>query len=362
MNFKEIKKYVYDNEKIVYVLESIECHHITYHDKGYWTCGNCDGDNTSAVVIYNEPSLHIHNYTRNFKNGSDIFELIKYNLEVINNKKVTLFDSLKYLNSLFGFECKYQGTKMGTKFDPLAIFKKVAHSKQYSLNENDIDQINIESNFDYQEGIIHENWLNAGLTNKTIEKFKIGYSYKLKRIIIPLRMWNTGEIIGFNKRTIIKNYDILGFCKFLLTPNYPKSINLYGLYENMKSIQQNKICILFEAEKSVLRRDSRNDSNSVALQGHSISKEQVSIICGLDINEVVIAMDKDIYLNEVRSLCEKFYLKKNVSYIYDKFDLLDDKDSPADANDKIYKYLFETRVQYDEVEHHLYLKNIERKD
>ena len=358
MNFKEIKEYIYENDKVEEVLKSIQCHHIVYHDKGYWTCGNCDGDNTSAIVVYNEPHLHIHNYTRNFDNN-DIFELVKYNLKVITNKETGLFDSLKYLNSLFGFECRYNVSINKNKFDALAIFKNVINSN--NNYDYDIDCINTDLDFDYHEGVIHERWLNVGLTNKTIEKFKLGYSYKLKRIIIPLRMWNTGDIIGFNKRTVIENYDILGIRKFLLTPNYPKSINLYGLYENMDSINQNKTCVLFEAEKSVLRRDSRNDSVCVALQGHSISREQVSIICGLDIKEVVIAMDKDISVDEVRSLCEKFYLKKTVSYIYDRFNLLDKKDSPADANERTYRYLFDTRILYDEVEHQLYLESIKQR-
>ena len=76
---------------------------------------------------------------------------------------------------------------------------------------------------------------------------------------------------------------------------------------------------------------------------------------------MVIALDKDVDINEVRHVCEKFYRLRKVSYIYDRWDLLGEKDSPADARNKIYEFLFKYRVIYDEKEHEEYLKSLERK-
>lgn len=358
MNFKDLKQYLYDHNLIEDLLSSIECGCIKYHNKGYFTASNIDGDNPSAVVIYNEPFLHMHNYTRNFRNTPDIFDLIIYNLRIINsNNSLGIVDASKYVHDFIGI--KYEGYKPSKKKgnDPLAIFKKVKLCYQKEINYEELEKYD---NYDFRLGLLHSSWLKEGLTQKTINKFDIGYSFQLKRIIIPLKFWNTGEVIGFNKRTVIDNYKELGIKKYLLTPNYPKQINLYGLWENKESIELNGYCTIFEAEKSVLKRDSRNDSTGIALQGHTISKEQVSIICGLNINEIIIALDKDIDLNEVRFICEKFYRKKKVSYIYDKYGLLNEKDSPADAKEKIYKHLFKYRVKYDYKEHlelMNYLKN-----
>jgi len=60
----------------------------------------------------------------------------------------------------------------------------------------------------------------------------------------------------------------------------------------------------------------------------------------------------------LRYCCEQFYRIRKVSYIYDRFGLLGDKDSPADAKNKIYKYLFDHRVVYDECEHLEYLRSL----
>ena len=141
----------------------------------------------------------------------------------------------------------------------------------------------------------------------------------------------------------------------------PKSINLYGLYENYSDIEKAGYITVFEAEKSVLKRDSLNDPTGVALAGHSISDEQVGIISGLNIKEVVIALDKDVPVEEVWCMCEKFYHLRKISYIWDKHDLLGDKDSPADVKNKIYEFLFKHRITYDEKMHKKYEKSLNKK-
>ena len=54
-------------------------------------------------------------------------------------------------------------------------------------------------------------------------------------------------------------------------------------------------------------------------------------------------------------MCEHFYGTR-VSYTYDKYDLLNDKDSIADAPKKIFEYLLNHRIKYNEYEHNQYIK------
>jgi DNA primase len=194
----------------------------------------------------------------------------------------------------------------------------------------------------------------------TREKFKLAYSYKHKRVIVPLRYWATGELLGFNQRTTVENYEEFNIKKYFITPTYPKALNLYGLYENYDSIQKAGYVVVAESEKSVLKRDSLGDGTVVALSGKSMSDEQVRILMGLNV-EIVIGLDKDVDINEVRHIAEKFYNIRPVSYIYDKWDLLKDKDAPMDAKNKIYQFLFKHRIKYDENEHKEYIKSLEKK-
>ena len=34
MELKELKQYIYDNQKVEFVLNEIGCHHVKYHQKG----------------------------------------------------------------------------------------------------------------------------------------------------------------------------------------------------------------------------------------------------------------------------------------------------------------------------------------
>ena len=112
-----------------------------------------------------------------------------------------------------------------------------------------------------------------------------------------------------------------------------------------------------ESEKSVLKRDSLGDSTVVALSGKTISDEQVRILMGLNV-EVIIALDKDVDVNEVRHICEKFKNVRKVSYIHDFMGILGDKDAPMDARNKDYQFLFDNRIVYDRKEQELYTKSL----
>ncbi len=361
MTVLELKKYIFDNNKIEYVLNEIGCGHIQYHtQKEYYSCSNKNGDNKGAINVYNNPYLNCRNYTREreFGDKADLLTLVQYNKK-LDNPKFSFFDTIKYLHKLLGLKLSLKlETKMQATVDPLAVFKKVTQHrrKQNVLDFNVIDEAELQDFVPY----IHIDMYREGIMPWTIKKFKLAYSYRYKRTVIPLRYWLTGELLGFNMRTSVKNYDLFDIPKYYITPNYPKQMNLFGLWENKESIQQKGYVVVYESEKSVLKRDSLLDETGVALQGHIISDEQIKILIGLDV-EIIIALDKDISINEIRHMCEKFYGIRRVSYLYDKYDLIGEKDSPADSMNKIFEFMMKFRIPYDGKEHKEYLKTLSRK-
>ena len=360
MDTIELKRHIYKEKKIEYVLENIDCGHIKYHPlKEYYSCSNYNGDNPSAVNIKNNEYLNVVNYTRQseFPEQSDIITLVQY------NKQCSFIDAVKYIHSLLGLEYSYKNKpekKEEDKINILEIFEKIRNrTKTKEINVADI-QVLDEDILDEYIPLLHIDWYRDGVMPWTRDKFGICYSYKQKRVILPLRYWLDGSLLGTNARTTIENYKELSISKYFITPSYQKSLNLYGLYENYDSIQKAGYVVVAESERSVLKRDSLNDSTLVALQGHTMSHEQIRILIGLNV-EVIIALDKDVNINEVRHMCEQFYQIRNVSYIYDKWDLLGEKDAPMDAKNKTYDFLFKYRIKYDEQEHKEYLKSLEKK-
>ena len=69
---------------------------------------------------------------------------------------------------------------------------------------------------------------------------------------------------------------------------------------------------------------------------------------------IVIAFDKEFekangsqgekYFDKLYSMCEKYKNYANFSFIFDRYNLLDLKDSPVDKGLDIYKKLYESRV------------------
>ena len=357
MTSQNLKEYILEHNKIEFILENIGCHSIEFHpDKEYWSAAHPDGDNKSGVIIKNNSYLNYYSYSRNINvdEGKDLFYLIQV------TKKFTFAETMKYVHKLLGLQYTFKKEKpkeeTDEKYNPLAIFQNV-EKRRKSINVLDFKPLD-ENILDDYEPTIHIDLFREGIIGKTIKKFGLMYSYKWKRSIFPHRFWSTGELIGINARSSIKDCEELGISKYFITPGMPKSINLYGLWENYQDIEKAGYITIFEAEKSVLKRDSLNDSTGVALSGHSISDEQVRIILGLNIREVVIALDKDVDLSEVRYICSKFFHKRKVSFIWDKHNLLGSKDSPADAPNKVYEFLFKYRVTYDERMHKKYEKSL----
>ena len=164
------------------------------------------------------------------------------------------------------------------------------------------------------------------------------------------------------KKLILASTSVFSLGLFLgviLNKNLDKLKIDQRIIDNYDSIQKAKQVTVVEAEKSVLKRDSLNDSTLVALSGHTMSEEQAAILIGLNV-DIVIALDKDVPIEEVWDICEKFYNKRNVYYIQDKWDLLKEKDSPADAKNKIYNFLMKYKVKYDAEHHRKYLKSLQK--
>lgn len=361
MDTISLKKYIFENNKIEFILNEIGCHSITYHQsKDFFSCGNYNGDNKGAINVKNNEYLNVINWTRtkDFDSNSDIISLVQY------NKKLSFREALKYLHEILNLEFTWQKKSEKKKNVQKDIFlmESIRNQTKYGIvNVDDIKTLDEEFLNDYIP-LLHIDFLKQGVMPWTRKKFGLCYSYKYKRVVIPIRYWLTGELVATNMRTTVENWEEFNIKKYYLTTGYNKSLNLFGLYENYDSIQKAGYVVVYEAEKSVLKRDSLNDATGVAVSGHTLSEEQASILWGLNV-EIVFAFDKDIRIEEVWHLCEKICKGngRRVSYIQDKWDILSSKDSPADASNKDYQFLFNNRIVYDKSKQHRYKESLKKK-
>jgi len=221
MDVISLKKYIYKKKKIEYVLNEIGCGNIKYHDnKEYFSASMPDGDNPMGVVIQNNQYLNFKSYSRNIgmDNEADLITLIEY------VKNITFPKAIKYLHKIlelkFSYTYKKEEKKKKNVLDVgVEIFTKYKNKSQ--VNVNDIHTLD-EELIDNYIPLIHISWFKEGIFHTTAKKFGIAFSPKRSRIVIPHRYWLTGELVGFNMRTTIDNYDEFGIKKYWITPTYQK--------------------------------------------------------------------------------------------------------------------------------------------
>ena len=336
------------------ILEQLDCHDIKEYTTE-WRCALPQKQNKTAVCIKKE-NLSASIRTSEGNTNGDIFII------VMTIKNIHFGEANKWIHKILGLKYEFKSKKQEADVDdPLFIFKKV--KKHRCIVNQDMPV--------YDDGILKEyiklpwiDWIREGIMPFTCDRFNIGYSYDHKRVVIPERKWDGGddEYVGIMGRTTIPMYDMLDIPKYFPLKKFSKGLNVYGVNENYKSILEAGYCVVFESQKSPLKRYSRKDETGVSIGNCEITEEQTKILISLG-TEICICLDEGITLDHIRNECEKFYKIRPVSYIYDKWGLLTkgSKDSPADLPDKQYKFMFKHRIQYDETEHKKHLKEVNKK-
>lgn len=334
IDIKELKEFIINNDKIEAVLIALSCHHIKDKEK-YITCGRPQGDNPQSIVVYKD-DLSVKQYTGQKIQG-DLIAL------VMGLKQCDFISALKWLHKILNLEWsnKKSKSKSEPKFNPLDVFTSKLKSK-HKCDVNDIDVYDEDILTDFGD-CIYKDYGNGRITEKIRREFGLCYDFQRKRTVIPWR--NDNGIVGLSGRTSISLYKELDIPKFWSYQGFKKSKCVYGYCENYAYIQQAGYCVVYESEKSVLIRASLGDRTGLAIGGSNISDEQVGLILSLNC-DVVIALDKDQPKEHIKEICSKFSKYRNTYYIWDKRDLLGEKDSPADANNKTFNFLMKYKIKY----------------
>ena len=123
-------------------------------------------------------------------------------------------------------------------------------------------------------------WLNDGISEQTMDKFNIRYSTIQNKIIIPHYNINN-ELVGIRGRAL-NEWEVENIGKYMPVQiegkwySHPLSLNLYGLNFTKNNIKKNRICYIFESEKSVMQCDGfQMDNCATAVCGSQLNKWQV---------------------------------------------------------------------------------------
>ena len=335
MEISELKNLIIQQDRTLEILEHIGCKKIRLDGKFYRST-RPNGDNPTACAV-NRETLGVTIFTPHEGSG-DIFNLVSvaYNLNFT--------DTVKKIISILGIDdiCIEAPKKKKNPADCLLKYKS------HNFTEKDMKYYGDELLSGYIQ-IPNLMWIKEGITADTQNKYDIGYDSKTNRITIPHFSANPllGKYIGVKGRTLYKDYELWGIKKYLALVEFPKTQSLYGYVQNYLEIEKAGYCVIYESEKSVLKRDSNKDYTGLAISGRDISAYQQKLILSLNV-DVIIALDEGISLEEVKKQCAKFAKCRNVYYIFDKEGILQNKQSPADLLDDKFMYLFNKKEKYEE--------------
>lgn len=185
-------------------------------------------------------------------------------------------------------------------------------------------------------------WEAEGISRASLDKFEVFYDSFSDRLVYPIRNLS-GKIVNVGGRTLDPLWKEKKQRKYCYFFSWGTLDTIYGLAENMESIKQAGEVVLFEGCKSVLTADTWGMQNTGAILTSHLNPHQMKILAKLGCR-VVFALDKDVRVRDDHNI-NKLKQYVNVEYIWDREDLLGEKDSPVDKGMEVFKKLYEQRLK-----------------
>lgn len=323
-----IKKHLLHNKKdLVLLLKEYGYDKFTINEDEI-RCSKPDSSNGSTCRIRLNNCLSCTDFSSSF-NG-DIFELIIFHTDV------TYADIVTKCYEMFNIENiddeDFDGLDLDLDTSPKEILIPI-----YDKSE-----------LDNYEDVWNMKFVEDNIMPKTQQVFHIGYDYRSRRITIP---WLTmeGELLGVMGRAYYDNY---GDFKYFPLLRFKKHHSLYGIFENKKYIENNRVYIL-ESEKSVLQLHTMGLHNAVALGGNSIDNYRLSLLEKLNVQEIVFCFDESLDVEtQKRALktAKKYFGDKvRIAIMYDghnRYLPKGSKDSPTDLGKEVWEGLIKDCIRW----------------
>lgn len=326
MDIAALKDYIFEYGKVKQILSSLGCHHIRKNEN-HFVCANPDGDNNFAVSVF-LPSLAVVNYTRDLDKVSkyhDIFTLVQF------YKECNFFEALNYVCDCIGLSPYHDFDEdLPDELVLIKLAKAELTGKSYTPDKP-LSPIP-EQILSYYLPYLNDIFKNDGISYNVQKIFEIGYDQYSNRITIPIRNYD-GKLIGVKGRwfgDIPEGSDIQ---KYLYLEPCNKGQVLYGLDKTYEYIQSSHCVYVGESEKFVMQLYSYGDKNCVATGGKTITRQQIEMLSRMCV-DVVLCLDKDVELDELKNIGERFLGAVNVYAMIDESGLLEEKESPSDDIEK----------------------------
>lgn len=338
-------------------------------------CHNLPGEGSQKLYYYDNTKL-FQCYT-DCGHSFDIFELVLkvktvreepkyfYTTEGVTQRGWTLPDAIFFVAYFFGIDGADESFEdLEKQLPDWNYFKnlekrmeKFLASQKERIVELAVYNDEILNNLPHPRILP---WEEEGITDEVMKARGIAYDPRNQAIIIP--HYNIDDqLVGIRQRTLIKEDEKFGKYRPAVLNgilyNHPLGFNLYNLNNSKMNISLIKKAIVFEGEKSPMLYASyfglENDI-TVACCGSNLLSNQVELLLNLGVEEIIIAFDKQFkevgdaewkrLTKNLHALHTKYGAYAQISYMFDKEDLLGYKESPIDRGPEVFMQMFNERV------------------
>lgn len=298
----------------------------------YWGLSCFKEENTPSFSVRQDPPVFF-DYSSGI--GGNVFTFVKF---YYNCSGAEAIEKLKQYAGVSG-EIVKQREKMAATIT-CKRFKKPKVTRKESVSTILPD--------DYMERYEKKDdklevWRQEGISDASLERFQVYYDSFSDRLVYPIRNIE-GKIVNIGGRTLDPQWKEKNQRKYTYFFPWGTMDTIYGLVENTEHILREKEIILFEGCKSVLIADTWGIKNTGAILTSHLNPNQMKLLARLGCR-VVFALDKDVRIRDDHNI-EKLKQYVNVEYLWDKGDLLSDKDAPVDKGAEVFKKLYDERLRY----------------
>ena len=327
---------------------------------GHLVCKTiCHGGHSHKLYYYE--NSHLFRCFTECDCTFDIFELI-IKIHKQQGESWTLYNAMSYVANYFSLDFEEDFSENMKSLPDWKIFKKFE-----KLQLTDEMQRKIELKI-FDDKILdtfpqprYLNWEREGITKEICDKRNIHYNPITQGILIP-HYDVDNNLIGIRERTLIKEQEIYGKYRPAVINgqmyNHPLGFNLYNLNWSKENIRKMKTAVVFEGEKACLQFASyfgiENDI-SVAVCGSNLISTQVKLLKDLGVSEIIIGFDKQFqkvgdkewknWKDKMYNIHIKYGKDIQISFLFDKFDLIGYKDSPTDNGKDMFLELYKRKIQ-----------------
>lgn len=317
---------------------------------------------------YGSYKLYYYDNTKLFKCYTDcgeyfdIYELVRKQKTISDGIEWSLPKAIAFVAFHFGFSAQnFEFEDSQSRLADWDILSNYERLNNLEEKQQIVEMKLFDSHIlDYLPRPRISPWEQEGIEKDIIVSRGIAYDPVNEGIVIPHYNMD-GELVGIRERTLIKENELFGKYRPAKLNgkmyNHPLSFNLYNLNNSKNAIKVLQKAIVFEGEKSCLLYASyfgEENDISVACCGSSLITYQVKLLLSLGVQEIIVAFDKQFieigddewkrWTKKLTDIHKKYGAYTQISFMFDKWNLLQYKSSPIDEGKDKFIELFKRRI------------------